>query len=86
MFHIKKDQFLKIFPFFRNAAQSLIEDILSLSRHNMLPSNMLVKLEGERCQDFVFMLAGEKRIYNCSESGREIKMYEKGSIYLSFLN
>jgi CRP/FNR family transcriptional regulator, anaerobic regulatory protein len=52
----------------------------------MLPSNMLVKLEGERCQDFVFMLAGEKRIYKCSDSGREITLYEIGSGDICVLN
>jgi len=86
MDHNKKDQFLKIFPFFRNAAQPLIENILSLSRRNMLPSNMLVKLEGELCQDFVFMLAGEKRIYKSGGSGREITLYEIGSGDICVLN
>ncbi len=83
---VKKDRFLEIFPFFRNASQSLVESILSLSRHNKIPGNMLIKLEGDQCQDFVLMLSGEKRIYKVGDSSREITLYEIGSGDICVLN
>jgi CRP/FNR family transcriptional regulator len=82
----KTDHFLEIFPFFRNAPQSLVENILSLSRYQKLPVKMLVKLEGDKCQDFVLMLSGEKRIYKTGSSAREITLYEIGSGDICILN
>jgi CRP/FNR family transcriptional regulator len=83
---IRKDLFLEIFPFFQNAPQSLVESILSLSRHNKIPGNVLVKLEGDQCQDFVLMLSGEKRIYKAGGSAREITLYEIGPGDICVLN
>jgi len=83
---IEKDRFLEIFPFFQNVPPSLVKDILTLSRHTKLPGNMLVKLEGEYCQDFVFMLSGEKRVYKMGGSAREITLYEIGSGDICVLN
>jgi CRP/FNR family transcriptional regulator len=73
---IEKDQFLKIFPFFSNGPRILVENILTSSRVHKIPGKTLVKLEGDQCQDFIFMLSGEKRIFKMSESGREITLYE----------
>jgi CRP/FNR family transcriptional regulator len=47
---------------------------------------MLVKLEGDQCQDFVFMLSGEKRIYKIGGSAREITLYEIGTGDICILN
>ena len=86
MASIKKEQFLEIFPFFRNASPSLVENILSSSRRMKLPGKMLVKLEGDQCQDFVLMLSGEKRIYKSGTSSREITLYEIGAGDICILN
>jgi CRP/FNR family transcriptional regulator len=51
-----------------------------------LPGKMLVKLEGDQCQDFVLMLSGEKRIYKAGGSAREITLYEIGSGDICVLN
>lgn len=83
---IKEDRFLEIFPYFRSAPKSLVEGILSLSHHNKIPGNVLVKLEGDRCQDFVLMLSGEKRIYKVGGSSREITLYEIGPGNICILN
>ena len=69
-------QFLNIFPFFRNRSRILVENILSSARYRRIPGKTLVKLEGDRCEDFIFMLSGEKRIFKMSETGREITLYE----------
>jgi CRP/FNR family transcriptional regulator len=73
---IEKNLFLKIFPFFRNAPPILVANILSSSRYRKIPRNTLVKLEGDQCEDFIFMLSGEKSIFKMSESGRHITLYE----------
>jgi CRP/FNR family transcriptional regulator len=86
MGRITKDRFLKIFPFFQSTSQPLAEDILSSSRHKTLPGKMLVKLEGDQCQDFVLMLSGEKRIFKMGGSAREITLYEIGAGDICVLN
>jgi CRP/FNR family transcriptional regulator len=47
---------------------------------------MLVKLEGDHCQDFVFMLSGEKRIFKMGGADREITLYEIGAGDICVLN
>jgi CRP/FNR family transcriptional regulator len=83
---MKKDRFLEIFPFFQKGSHKLIENILSLSRSMKLPGNMLVKLEGDHCHDFVFMLSGEKRIFKMGGAAREITLYEIGTGDICVLN
>jgi CRP/FNR family transcriptional regulator len=83
---VKKDHFLDLFPFFRGAPQSLVERILAFSRQKTLPANMLVKLEGDPCHDFVLMLSGEKRVFKMGGSAREITLYEIGPGEICVLN
>jgi CRP/FNR family transcriptional regulator len=47
---------------------------------------VLVKLEGDQCQDFFFMLSGEIRIYKVGGSSREITLYEIGPGDICVLN
>jgi CRP/FNR family transcriptional regulator len=83
---MNRDSFLDIFPFFRDSSPSLVENILSFSRRKKLPGNMLVKLEGDECHDFVLMLSGEKRIFKMGGSAREITLYEIGPGAICILN
>jgi CRP/FNR family transcriptional regulator len=83
---IEKDQFLEIFPFFSNAPRILVENILFSSRFKKIPGKTLVKLEGDQCQDFIFMLSGEKRIFKMSQSGREITLFEINAGDICVLN
>jgi CRP/FNR family transcriptional regulator len=83
---MNRDSFLDIFPFFRDSSPSLVENILSFSRRKKLPGNMLVKLEGDECHDFVLMLSGEKRIFKMGGSAREITLYEIGPGDICVLN
>jgi CRP/FNR family transcriptional regulator len=82
----EKELFLNTFPFFRNGPRILVENIFSSSRYRKIPGNTLVKVEGDACQDFVFMLSGEKRIFRMSESGREITLYEISAGDICVLN
>lgn len=56
----------------------MIEDILSLSRHNFASRDTLIQLEGQPCRDLQLMLSGEKRVYKASPTGKEITLYEVG--------
>jgi CRP/FNR family transcriptional regulator len=75
---LNTEQFIKIFPFFRDSPKKLIEDILSLSRHHFISRDTLIQLEGQPCRDLQLMLSGEKRIYKASPTGKEITLYEVG--------
>jgi CRP/FNR family transcriptional regulator len=81
-----KDPFFKIFPFFKNTPEPLVQHMLSSARYKTLPGNMLVKLEGDKCEDFVLMLSGEKRIFKMGSTDREITLYEIGPGDICVLN
>lgn len=72
-------QFMEIFPFFKNSPVTLIEEILSLSRCGFTRRDAAMLLEGQLCTDLELMLSGEKRIYKSNAAGREITLYEVGS-------
>jgi CRP/FNR family transcriptional regulator len=72
-------QFIEIFPFFKNSSVTLIEEILSVSRYGFTRRDAAMLLEGQQCTDLELMLSGEKRIYKSSSGGREITLYEVGS-------
>ena len=72
------EQFVKIFPFFRNSPQMLIEDILSKSHHAFTNRETMVQLEGQPCTHLELILSGEKRVYKASPAAREITLYEVG--------
>jgi CRP/FNR family transcriptional regulator len=83
---VEREFFLDTFPFFRDVPDDLVDDILSSSRGAKLPGDMLVKLEGDQCNDFVLMLSGEKRIFKTGGSAREITLYEIGPGDICVLN
>lgn len=73
---ITKKVFLEIFPFFQKGSPEVVSDILSCARHEALPANTMMQLEGQPCDSLGLMLSGVKRIYKTSGSGREITLYE----------
>lgn len=83
---IFKDEFIDIFPYFKNTNEKLVEDILACARHAKVPGNLMLKKEGEKLTDFVLMLSGLKRVFKASESGREITLYEMGAGDMCVLN
>lgn len=78
MARLNADEFLDIFPFFRNGPEELLEKILSSSRQVSVCRNAIVQFEGQLCADLELVLSGEKRIYKSSAKGREITLYEVG--------
>lgn len=79
---IEKNTFLNIFPYFKTVREELVEEIISVSRHKKISGRLQLKKEGDTLTDFVFLLAGEKRVYKTNNRGREITLYEmeKGDI------
>jgi len=71
-------QFMKVFPFFQNSSEKMIDDILSSSRHVFRCCDTVTQLEGQPCTDLELMLSGDKRVYKSSPAGREITLYEVG--------
>jgi len=79
---IEKNTFLNIFPYFKSVREELLDEIISISRHVKISGKLQLKKEGDILTDFVFLLAGEKRVYKTNNKGREITLYEmeKGDI------
>jgi len=86
MAKVNSEQFIEIFPFFRDSPPKLIEDILFSSRHAFRCRDTVTQLEGELCTDLELMLSGEKKVYKSSSAGREITLYEVGRGEACILN
>lgn len=86
MARLNAEQFINIFPFFRDSPEKLIEDILSLSRSVFVRSHTLMQFEGKPCRDLELMLSGEKRVYKAGPKAREITLYEVGPGEVCILN
>jgi len=86
MSELNAEQFIKVFPFFRNSPEKLIENILSLSQHAYVSRDTLMQSEGQHFKDLELMLSGEKRIYKASPTGKEITLYEIGRGEACILN
>ncbi len=83
---IQKSGFLEIFPYFRNAPEALVDDILSSSKYASAPENIILNKEGVEVSEFVLLLSGESRVYLASGTGREITLYEMGPGDICVLN
>jgi len=83
---LQKSEFLEIFPYFRSTPEGLVDEILSASKYESAPGNLVLKKEGDTLSDFVLLLSGEKRIYKTSGTGREITLYEIGPGDICVLN
>lgn len=79
MAKLNAEQFVEVFPFFRNSPGTLIEDILSSSRYAFTNRDAAMQLEGQLCTDLELMLSGEKRIFKSNPAGKEITLYEVGA-------
>jgi len=70
-----KDRLLEAFPAFQKAPQGLVDSILTSSQYMSAPPDTLLLSEGQYCPGLILMLAGEKRVYKATETGREITLY-----------
>ncbi len=83
---ITEKKFLELFPFFQKGSHGVVSDIMSLSRHEALPANTMMQMEGQPCDSLGLMITGVKRIYKVSGTGREITLYEVGPGETCILN
>lgn len=72
---ISLNEFLKLFPFFKLDI-GVAERILSKGTCKTFPAGTILQAEGDSCYSLEFMLAGGKRVYTISDTGREITLYE----------
>lgn len=82
---ITPDAFASFFPRFR-FQQTLLVGLLEQAQRQSFPAGMHLYWEGDSCSGIAFLLTGTIRVYRCSESGREITLYEIGSGETCILN
>jgi CRP/FNR family transcriptional regulator len=80
------DEFVQVFPAFRNSPEGLVRDILSKAILRPFPMGMLIYAENDACSAIAFLLSGEIRVYKAAEGGREITLYEIGKGETCILN
>ena len=85
MLTISNNEFIGIFPAFRNNP-GLVTEILSGSHYKAFPKNMQIYSEGDSCSVIALITSGEIRVFKIGESGREITLYEIESGETCILN
>lgn len=63
------------FPLFRQH-QGLLRDFVAAGQVIHLPRGHQIYMQGDACQAIAFLFSGAVRVFKCSESGREITLYE----------
>ena len=80
------NEFVKAFPTFSASRDTLVKELLAVSRMQDVPAGSRLYAEGDACAAIAFVLDGEIRVYKISESGREITLYEIGQGETCILN
>jgi CRP/FNR family transcriptional regulator len=80
------NEFVKIFPALSNSHDSLVKELLAVSREQDVPAGSRLYAEGDACAAIAFVMDGEIRVYKIGESGREITLYEIGQGETCILN
>lgn len=63
------------FPLFRQDP-ILLRDFADAGKIVQIPRGHQIYWQGDACQGIAFLFAGAIRVYKCSETGREISLYE----------
>jgi len=71
---LEKD-LLEHFPLFRQH-QELVNDFVAEGQAAQLPRGHQIYWQGDACNAIAFLFSGAVRVYKCSETGREISLYE----------
>ncbi len=79
-------EFTRSFPAFQKIPAPLIQELLSASGTQTIPSGARIYAEGDSCAAIAFVLSGEIRVYKIGETGREITLYEIGRGETCILN
>jgi len=83
---MKASEFTKVFPAFRNGPESLLKELLTVSRRQIVPAGTQIYREGDACSAIAFVLSGDIRVYKIGQTGREITLYEIGPGETCILN
>jgi CRP/FNR family transcriptional regulator len=81
-----KNEFIKAFPVFRNSPEGLTQNMLAVSRRQLVSAGTQIYREGDACSAIAFVLSGEIRVYKIGQTGREITLYEIGPGETCILN
>jgi CRP/FNR family transcriptional regulator len=73
---VTKEEFLRVFPIFKNSRDGLIDEILSSSVYKEFRESTNFYADGDACPGIGLFLKGEVRVYKIGEGGREITLYE----------
>ena len=82
---IAPDEFTQFFPRFRTHPE-LVEGLIEQAQRQSFSAGTHLYWEGDVCSGIAFLLSGIIRVYRCSETGREITLYEIGSGETCILN
>jgi CRP/FNR family transcriptional regulator len=83
---MKTHEFVQTFPAFRSSSDTMLNDLLTASRRQLIPAGKQIYREGDACSSIAFVLAGEIRVYKIGQTGREITLYEIGPGETCILN
>jgi CRP/FNR family transcriptional regulator len=81
-----KNEFITVFPVFRNSSDELLRELLAVSRNQSVPVGKQIYAEGDACEAIAFVLSGEIRVFKIGQTGREITLYEIGPGETCILN
>jgi CRP/FNR family transcriptional regulator len=71
---IGSDEFVKLFPIFRNGIRTIVPGLLDAARMLAISSGTQIYKEGDSCAAIAFVLSGEIRVFKVGETGREITL------------
>ncbi len=72
---ISRDEFVEIFPAFRNNP-GLASEVIAHSHYKTIARDQVIYSEGDACSAIAFVISGEIRVFKIGEGGREITLYE----------
>ena len=81
-----KTDIIKVFPDFRGSSDEVINELLAVGRHQVIPAGKQIYTEGDACSAIAFVLSGDIRVYKIGQTGREITLYEIGPGETCILN
>jgi len=83
---VNNHEFIQTFPAFRSSSDTMLNELLTAGRRQLIPAGKQIYHEGDACSAIAFVLAGEIRVYKIGQTGREITLYEIGPGETCILN
>jgi len=80
------DTLINHFPFLKQAPSTILAKLSTFGVVRTFDSDTRIYWKGDRCTHIAFIFEGEIRVFKCSETGREITLYEIGPGETCILN